>query len=321
LTNALESPVHPPLVIERDAPILTWFGIGGKADRLARPRTPEQLAECLRLDPNLKVLGDGANLLVDDDGVSELVVSLDGPLFTGWTIDGTSLRAGAGAKLPKLINEAVRRGLAGIESLGGIPASVGGAVIMNAGGAFGQIADAVARVHAIDRSGRRVTLDRAQIAFDYRHSGLSNLIITEVEFALRPADPAALRERHLEVMAYKKKSQPMAEKSAGCVFKNPTLTEDLALEHLDPAAGRAGPFEVHRAGARVSAGMLIDRAGLKGLRVGGASVSPRHANFIVTDAGAKARDVIELMDRVVLGVFARFGVTLRPEVVIWRRTK
>ncbi len=317
--NALDTAAPPSLEIEFDAPIPTWFGIGGKADRLARPRTPEQLAECLRLDPNLKVLGDGANLLVDDDGVSELVVILGGPLFTGWTIDATSLRAGAGANLPKLINETVRKGLAGLESLGGIPASVGGAVIMNAGGAFGQIADSVARIHALDRQGRSVTLDRPRIAFDYRHSGLGNLIITEVEFNLSPADPASLRARHIEVMAYKSKTQPMADKSAGCVFKNPTLTEDLTLENTDPDAPK--PHEVHRAGSRVSAGMLIDRAGLKGLRVGGASVSPRHGNFIVTDAGACARDVIELMDRVALGVFARFGVTLHPEVVIWRRTK
>ena len=316
--NALDA-TQTSLEIEYDAPIPTWFSIGGKADRLVRPRSLDQLAECLRLDQNLRILGDGANLLVDDDGVSELVVVLDNPAFCGWTFDDATLRAGAGANLPKLINETVRRGLAGIESLGGIPASVGGAVIMNAGGAFGQIADSVARIHALDRHGRNVTIDRRQIAFDYRRSGLGHLIITEVEFNLSPADPAALRARHLEVMAYKSKTQPMADKSAGCVFKNPTLTEDLTLENSDP--GAAGPHEVHRAGSRVSAGMLIDRAGLKGLRVGGASVSPRHANFIVTGADAKARDVIELMDRVALGVFARFGVTLHPEVVIWRRTK
>lgn len=316
--NALDAP-QTSLEIEYDAPIPTWFGIGGKADRLARPYSLDRLAECIRLDPNLRILGDGANLLVDDEGVAELVVVLEGPTLRGWTFDATRLRAGAGANLPKLINETVRRGLAGIESLGGIPASVGGAVIMNAGGAFGQIADAVARIHALDRQGRSVTLDRPRIAFDYRHSGLGNLIITEVEFNLSPADPASLRARHLEVMAYKSKTQPMAEKSAGCVFKNPTLTEDLTLESTDPGAPK--PHEVHRAGSRVSAGMLIDRAGLKGLRVGGASVSPRHGNFIVTDAGACARDVIELMDRVALGVFARFGVTLHPEVVIWRRTK
>lgn len=316
--NALDA-TQTSLEIEYDAPIPTWFGIGGKADRLARPQTLGQLAECIRQDPNLRVLGDGANLLVDDDGVAELVVVLEGPTFRGWTFDATTLRAGAGANLPKLINETVRRGLAGLESLGGIPASVGGAIIMNAGGAFGQIADSVARIHALDRQGRSVTLDRARIAFDYRHSGLGSLIITEVEFNLTPADPAALRARHLEVMAYKSKTQPMADKSAGCVFKNPTLTEDLTLENIDPGAAR--PHEVHLAGSRVSAGMLIDRAGLKGLRVGGASVSPRHGNFIVTDAGACARDVIELMDRVALGVFARFGVTLHPEVVIWRRTK
>lgn len=314
--NAVVMPPTAPLAIERDAPLPTWFGIGGRADRLARPRTHEELAECLRIDPSLRVLGDGANLLVDDAGVSELVVVLSGPTFCGWTFDGSQLRAGASANLPKLINEAVRLGLAGLESLGGIPATIGGAIVMNAGGAFGQIADHVFRVHAIDRAGNAVALDRDRIAFGYRRSGLSSLIITEVEFALVPVDRAELRQRHLEVMAYKKKTQPMADQSAGCVFKNPTLSEELVLESTDPAK----PHEVHAAGSRVSAGMLIDRAGLKGLRVGGASVSPRHGNFVVTDAGAKARDVIELMDRIALAVFARFGVVLEPEVVIWRRT-
>lgn len=296
------------LRIETGAAIPTWFGIGGGADRLARPGSAEELLECLRIDPALRVLGDGANLLVADEGVDNLVVSLAGPAFTGWTIDAATgvVEVGAGANLPKLINECVRRGLAGIEGLAGIPATIGGALVMNAGGAFGQIGDVVERVRGLDRAGRQVELLRESIGFSYRHSGLNELILVSARLKLAPADPAAVRARQKEVMAYKSGSQPMAEKSAGCVFKNPVLARDLE---------GAGP-----AGQRVSAGMLIDRAGCKGLKSGGAEVSPRHANFVVTHAGARADDVINLMGEVQRRVLERFGVRLEPEVVVWRRS-
>jgi UDP-N-acetylmuramate dehydrogenase len=176
---------------------------------------------------------------------------------------------------------------------------------MNAGGAFGEIGNAVVRVHALDRQGRDLVLERSEIGFGYRYSGLNHLIITGVELRLTPGDPVALRTRLKDVMAYKKSTQPMAEKSAGCVFKNPTLDRDLA--------------GVAHAGQRVSAGMLIDRAGLKGLRVGGAAVSEGHANFIVTRPDAVARDVIRLMEEVQKRVREHFGVALTPEVAVWRR--
>lgn len=292
------------LTLEHNAPIPTWFGIGGRADRFCKPESIEDLKACLEVDPDLKVLGDGANLLVDDDGVSNLVISLTSPAFTSVRRDGSTTIAGSGANLPKLITSSVREGLAGIEGLGGIPASIGGAAIMNAGGAFGQFCDAVARVHALDRQGQEITLDRKEIDFSYRHSGLEHLIITSVELNLTPADPAALRDQLKEVMAYKKSTQPMADKSAGCVFKNPTLTHDLK--------------DIAQKGSRVSAGMLIDRAGCKGSRIGGAEVSHGHANFITTNSHAKARDVIQLMDQVKRRVLDTFGVTLQPEVVIWK---
>lgn len=292
--------------ILRDQPLETWFGIGGGASRLARPETIEQLRECARIDPNLRVMGDGANLLVDDEGVGELVVELKQGEFvrvhrderTGLTI------AGAGASLPKLIVESVRMGLGGVEGLGGIPATLGGAVVMNAGGAFGQIADVVARVHGIERDGREVVRDREEIDFSYRHSGLEGLIVTKVELDLKPGDPGVLRERLKDVMEYKSRSQPMSERSAGCCFKNPILRRDLE--------------GIGATGARVSAGMLIDKAACKGVSVGGASVSERHANFIVAEAGkAKARDVIGLMDEVARRVHEAFGVALEREVVVW----
>lgn len=300
-------PIATELKFERNAKIPTWFGIGGGADRLVRPTSTDDLRRCLELDPDLRVLGDGANLLVDDAGVRELVVAFTGPEMTSVRRDDrTGLTiAMAGASLPRLITESVRLGMGGLEGLGGIPATVGGAVIMNAGGKFGQISDAVRRVHALDRSGRDVTLEREQIEFGYRHSGLNRLIVTSVELDLRPGDAAALRARLLEVMAYKKESQPMADKSAGCVFKNPTLDRDID--------------GIGRRGDRVGAGMLLDRAGCKGMSVGGATISPRHANFFVTGPGARAADVITLMELGADRVLERFGLRLQPEVVVWRR--
>lgn len=293
--------------IERDAPIPTWFRIGGRADRFARPRNEAELAQCVRLDPYLRVLGDGANLLVHDDGVGELVVALTEPVWKKIEIDERTGRVvvGAGASLPRLIKATIDAGLAGIEGLGGIPATVGGAAIMNAGGKFGQIGDAVQCVRGVDRCGLEVVRDRREITFDYRRSGLQDIIITSVELMLTPSDAVALKAKHLEVMAYKKDSQPLAADSAGCVFKNPTLGADVA--------------GIGQKGSRVSAGMLIDRAGCKGMSIGGATVSERHGNFIVTAAGCRAAEVLELMNRVSRRVAETFGVSIEPEIVVWRR--
>ncbi|MDX2131307.1 MAG: UDP-N-acetylmuramate dehydrogenase [Planctomycetota bacterium] len=301
-------PSAPSTLSILPAPIPTWFGVGGHAERLAHAASADDVRQCLELDPRARILGDGANLLVDDDGVPELVIATAHMARVEFHAPDTCL-AQAGADLPKLIHECVRRGLAGLEGLTGIPATVGGAVIMNAGGAFGQIADAVHRVHALSRDGRPRTIDRADIAFDYRHSGLAPLVVTAVEFRLSPGDPEALRAKVKDVMAYKKTSQPLAARSAGCCFKNPTLPHDL----------RDGAGDIGQAGRRVSAGLLIDRAGLKGLRLRGAEVSTRHANFLTPLPGGAARDVIDLMAEVERRVFDTFGVRLEREVVVWSR--
>ncbi len=295
-----------PTILRRH-PITTWFKIGGGADLFARPKDAGQLARLMETHPDVRVLGDGANLLIDDDGAPGLVVELSEPAWTKVEIDASTgtVRVGAGAKLPQLIHQTVRAGLGGLEVLGGIPATVGGALVMNAGGAFGQIADAVAVVRGVNRAGQPVELKRSEIAFGYRKSGLNDLILTEAELALTPGDSGELRRRLLEIMEYKKNSQPMAANSAGCAFKNPTLAETVE--------------GIGASGARVSAGMVIDRAGLKGLRVGGAEVSPVHANFLVTHPGASASNVISLMNEIVRRVRDRFGVTLQPEVVVWSK--
>jgi UDP-N-acetylmuramate dehydrogenase len=300
--------VLEPINVEPVAQIPTWFRVGGGADALAAPASSEQvvaLIEQWRGGP-IRVLGDGANLLVDDAGVDGLVLDLrrlDDVDFAPGTAGQTCIvRARAGANLPKLITESVRRGLAGLEGLAGIPASVGGAVMMNAGGAFGEIASSVVAVRGVDLQGRPVSLTRSEIPFAYRHSGLKNVVVTEVDFALAvvPEDQRpALRERLKEVMAYKARTQPMADNSAGCFWKN--------------------PGDLHDATKRTSAGKLIDECGLKGAKVGGAMVSPRHANFVVTEPGCTARDILELMGQVRRRVHASAGIWLTPEVVVWSR--
>ncbi len=292
----------------RDAPIPTWFGIGGGADTLVRANSVEDVQRSLELDPDLRVLGDGANLLVDDEGVGGVVLSLQTDAFRAidWDRGHARILAGSGVSLPKLIGASATRGLGGIQGLAGIPATVGGAAVMNAGGSFGEIGNTIAAVHAIDRAGREHVFDRSQIEFGYRKSGLSHLIITGVEFQLTPGDPEDLKAERLRAMAYKQQTQPLADKSAGCCFKNPTLTE--------PIDG------IGDEDARISAGLLLDRAGCKGTSVGGATVSEAHANFIVTTKDARARDVIELMDASAARVLDTFGVTLEREVVVWTRS-
>lgn len=176
---------------------------------------------------------------------------------------------------------------------------------MNAGGRFGHISPLVARVEVIDADGSTRRIDAGDIEFGYRRSGLEGQIITGVEFALLPEDPAEVRARLRECMEYKKNTQPLADHSAGCAFKNPVLL--TTIEDIGPS------------GARVSAGRLIDLAGCKGLSVGGAEVSRLHGNFLTARTGARARDLTELMDEVARRVFDRFGVRLEREVVVWSR--
>lgn len=312
----MSTQVAGTLDILTEQPIPTWFNLGGKAARLAKPRSVEELRAALEIDPHLRVLGDGANLLVADAGVRELVVSLGEGVFGEFSLGPVdargyaNVRAGAGVHLFKLINATVDAGLTGLENLAGIPASVGGAVVMNAGGKYGATGDHVWTVESLDRRGTLHTHKRAQIEFTYRHSSLQRLghIVTAVEFRLKRAEggPAAVKARLKDITEFKKTTQPLNANSAGCCFKNPTLADYVR--------------DLGTPGTRVSAGLLIDRAGCKGLRVGGAVVSDQHANFIVAEKGCTAADVIGLMRQVRERVKAAFGVTLEPEVVVWGET-
>jgi UDP-N-acetylmuramate dehydrogenase len=291
-----------------DAPIgaWTWYGVGGRADLLVRPRNVAALEtlvqRCRRSGTAIRVLGSGANLLVADEGVSGIVIRLDAPAFRsvrfGREGGAPRLRAMAGADLARTILDAARRGFEGLSHLAGVPATIGGAIVMNAGGRFGAIGDAVDSVTCIGRAGGVVTYPCAELSFEYRATNIPDPIVLAATFALVEDDPIAVRERVKSVFAHKKGTQPLAGRSAGCAFRNP----------VDPVTEE-----------RVSAGRLIDEAGLKGLRIGGASVSTHHANFVLTEPGASADDVLRLLDEIRRRVFDRCGIELEREIVVWGR--
>jgi UDP-N-acetylmuramate dehydrogenase len=285
---------------------MTWYGIGGRADLLVRPDHLEALTtlvkRCHRTGTPLRVLGGGANLLVADESIDGIVIRLDRPPLRQVSYNRagevSSMRAMAGADLPRTLMDATRRGLEGLSQMTGIPGTIGGAVLMNAGGAFGCIGDAVRSVNCITRRGELVTYPRRELRFEYRSTNIPDPLIVSATLDLHPVDPIVLRKRVREIFAFKKSTQPLAEHSAGCAFKNP----------IDPISEQ-----------RVSAGKLIDEAKMKGHSIGGASVSRQHANFIITEPGATAKDVLQLLELVRRRVYECCGIELEQEVVVWRR--
>ncbi len=204
---------------------LTWFGLGGPAKYFVTPRDQEQLqAIVARLRENeipIFVLGSGANLLVNDAGVDGAVICLNTPEFKKFSIDKTTVTAGAGKDVQKLVLECTHAGLSGLECLAGIPGSVGGEVKMNAGGAFGDIGSAVETVTVMDTNGTIYTRTKDDLVFEYRKSNISAKFILGATFALAEDDPQRIMTKVKEIWMYKKNSQPLADKSAGCIFKNP----------------------------------------------------------------------------------------------------
>jgi UDP-N-acetylmuramate dehydrogenase len=285
----------------------TWFQVGGRAEVLATPRSMDELQNVVGMCHNmaipLRVLGKGANLLVRETTVPGIVIALDAPCFQHMHWDAkagkpsgeaVTVQAGAGVDLFKLVRETAKAGLSGLENIAGIPATVGGAVRMNAGGAFGEIGDYIEHVTVMHATGETETLPRDQIAFAYRQTDIAAPLILEATFTLTAADPAQTTARMKEIFAYKKTSQPMGDKSAGCAFKNPKHQTDKG------------------------AGQLIDEAGLKGATVGGARVSDRHGNFIVVDPDtAAAGDVFALIEHLERTVRRVHGIDLEREVITW----
>jgi UDP-N-acetylmuramate dehydrogenase len=272
----------------------TWYGLGGPADYFIRPKTTQQLQtvveRCRENGIRMKVLGFGSNLLISDDGVRAAVIKLDSEQFTQIHFDDQKVTAWAGAELSRLVLTCVEKGLSGIEALTGIPGSVGGAVTMNAGGNFGDFGSVVETVTLMDSTGNTFEKSKPELVFDYRQTNITATFILNAKLKLNPAAPEQILQTVKEIWIYKKNNQPLNTKNSGCIFKNPR---------------------------GFSAGALIDKAGLKGLQIGGAIVSDKHANFIIAQKGCTSRDVLRLIEAIKQRVKEQFDLDLELEIEIW----
>jgi UDP-N-acetylmuramate dehydrogenase len=272
----------------------TWFQLGGPAEYFAEPETPDQLIalvkRCHEEEAPVRLLGRGSNVLVRDEGVPGVVIRLSAPVFGDIQIVGRSVVAGGGGPLGRVVTSAVHRGLAGLEILIGIPGTLGGALHGNAGTHGGDIGQWTTQATVVAATGEVFQRERDEMIFGYRQSSLDELVVLEARLQLEEDDPRELARRMQKHWIVKKAAQPMGHQCAGCVFKNPR-------------------------GA--SASELIEAAGLKGTRIGGAVVSDRHAGFVIAEPECTSQDVLRLIELVRGQVHDRTGVELELELEIW----
>ncbi|MBU5636725.1 UDP-N-acetylmuramate dehydrogenase [Geomonas sp. Red69] len=303
------------LNIEEYVPLapFTSFRVGGPARFLIGARTLRELREALRFADRMKlpfcILGGGSNLLVSDEGFPGVAIRL---LMNRVTRSGGMVRVQGGFDLTALVHRTVGWGLSGLESLAGIPGTVGGAVRGNAGAYGGAIADALATVSALDAATlHSVTLRRDQCAFGYRDSRFKRdpgLIVVGALLALTPGDRDEIGTKVAETLAKREAKQLSCDLSAGSFFMNPVVDDAGLIRRFEEDQG------VRCRECRIPAGWLIDQAGLRSLRVGGAAVSHRHANYLVNTGAATAAEIVELARQVRKEVQVKLGVVLREEV-------
>lgn len=269
---------------------VTWLGVGGPAEVLFRPADGDDLAHFLAEKPAdvpVTVLGVGSNVLVRDGGIPGVVIRL-GRAFAAVTVEGTEVTTGSAALDHAVARAAAEAGLAGLEFLAGVPGTVGGALRMNAGAYGTEMKDVTVKAEAVDGHGCVYRLDPEALGFSYRHSAIPrDWIFTTATLRGRPGDKAAIRRRLREIEAAREESQPLRTHTGGSTFKNP------------PGA---------------SAWELIDQAGCRGLRRGGAVVSEKHCNFLINTGDASAADIEALGEEVRRRVFEATGVRLEWEI-------
>lgn len=271
----------------------TWFGIGGEARFFFEPRNTDELKgvarRCRENDIAMRVLGSGSNILVPDSGFDGAVIRLSGD-FEEVTFVEDGVEAGAAFKMSNLVLRTIREGRSGLEGLTGVPGSIGGCVRINAGGAFGDVGSAVSSVSVMNEEGDVFDRQRDDLIFEYRSSNITSRFILGARFSLREDEPRRIMSQVKKIWIYKKNTQPVGSRNSGCIFKNPR---------------------------GMSAGALIEKAGLKGTKIGGAEVSEKHANFIVVNDGATAFDVLKLIDLVRDKVAREFNIHLEKEIEVW----
>jgi UDP-N-acetylmuramate dehydrogenase len=291
----------PPLaelehIIRRNEPLapFTHLRLGGPAEMLIQPRSLDELSRVVRLcsaqKVPLRVLGSGCNMMVRDEGVSGAILRLSEPAFTSIQVEGNRVRAGTGAPVSAIIAAAARHGLAGLETLVGIPGTVGGAIRTNAGDRAGDIGQFVSEVEVLDSQGNVQVRKRDELRFADHATNLDDPVLLTVEFALEPDSPDALVKRMRRAWVHRKKAQPAHFQAAGRIFKDPRGLE---------ARG------------------LLAQAVQARTKVGGAEVNERDPNYIIIHPGATSRDVLRLIDMMRARVAERFSVTLEQEIAVW----
>ncbi len=268
----------------------TTIGIGGTVSYFVEAKDTEDAENAIKFSAALNlpyfVLGGGSNLLINDAHLEMVIIK---PKIKDISIQGTKVEAGAAVKLPKLVQLLAKQELSGLEELAEIPGEVGGAVVMNAGAYGREIGEVIETVEIYDGE-KFIKLKRDELAFSYRSSGIKpGWIITKVTFNLKRGNIFRITKLIADIKRKRRQSQPVGEKTFGSVFKNPEGT---------------------------SAGLLIEKAGLKGFRINGAEISRKHANFIINRGGATFKDVVALMELVQNRVKEQFGIYLQPEVMI-----
>ena len=271
----------------------TTFRVGGEAEYFVMVRTEEELTKLIfylnQIEEEYFILGNGSNLLVGDKGYRGVVLKLDGPMEEV-SVEGNVIRAGAGALLSKVAAEAKNHGLSGMEFAAGIPGSIGGGVVMNAGAYGGEMKQVVVSVRGLDTEGQILLLDNETMEFGYRTSAIKNrsVIVLEVTLRLTEGNPEEIGARMEELALLRRSKQPLEYPSAGSTFKRPE-----------------GYY----------AGKLIMEAGMRGYRIGGAQVSDKHCGFVVNTGKATAADIREVIEEVQQRVKERFHVSLEPEII------
>ncbi|MBM3240276.1 UDP-N-acetylmuramate dehydrogenase [Candidatus Poribacteria bacterium] len=280
----------------------TSFSIGGPALALVEAKSIDELKSLLsfreRFNLPVMVIGRGTNILVSDAGYNGIIVVLSTPLLPPrvWG-DGTQVTAGAGITLTRLAKQLAESSLSGLEFAYGIPGTLGGALIMNAGAHGYSMSEIVTEIQVMTHKGEVLTISKEQAGFDYRKSNLNQYFcIIKATLQLKMESQEKIAAEMKKLYNERKSKQPLSLPSAGCVFKNPPPS----------ALGQAG----------ASAGKLIDECGLKGTKIGGAEVSQKHANFIVNTSGATAADVLALIDLVRKQVKSKTGIDLELEIQV-----
>lgn len=291
--------------VKRDASLasFTTFKVGGPADILIETQNADEIVQAVKLahaaGVKVTMLGGGSNVLIADRGIRGLVIRTRGGEVK--PIGDRLVRADAAITINGLVRWTINRGYAGLEAWAGTPGTVGGAIYGNAHWKKINIGDLVESVRLVKADGTllQAPADRMEFEYDYSRLKRTGEIVLWVAFRVAPgADPAALRSVARESLAFRKRTQPLESPSAGCIFMNPDPVVDKVPEGIPP-----------------SAGALVDRAGLKGAALGGARVSPTHANFIINDGSASAAEIHQLVEQCRGAVKERFGVTLQSEII------